>query len=308
MSPNPTYALLFGAGASYGSGDVTPRPPPLAADLLVPLKRLFPTIWGALAPEHEAALANDFEAGMKMLGEQQSHYLPPLQRALASFFFDFVPGRDNLYRKLARRIKGSDWPGILISLNYERLLELSLLLEGIAPFCGSPPDAKSSVELCLPHGCCHLFCEAARGSAANMSFSGPSVTTRGPVICIPDRREYCHRIKTDAFPPVMSYFDASKGTTSGANFIEDQRARYTQVVQSASTIVIVGVRARPHDRHLWEALAATDAELVYCSGGKAGQEFEEWAHHEREGKVSLALSGYFAECFEELCARVDLHG
>ena len=246
----PSNVILFGAGASLGSGEVVPKPPPLGSDLFRVLRRLFPGVWSRLSAEHIAELERDFEAGMQRVGRENSHALPPLQRAMASFFFDFVPGNDNLYRRLSNRIKGKGWDGTLVTLNYERILEISLAMEGVQLFIGNPPNNQPSVELCLPHGCCHIFCESVRGVAESVSFSGEGVTTRGPVKVVVDRSEFLQRIRGDAFPPVMSYFDPFKFTTSGANFIEAQRNRYNDIVRGAKNIAIVGVRVRPHDTHL----------------------------------------------------------
>jgi hypothetical protein len=263
-------------------------------------------VWGALPQCFSDLLCRDFEAGMREIGEKNPHALPPLQRAMASFFFGFVPGRNNLYRDLARRINRNAWLGALISLNYERLLELSLLAEGVRPFCGSPPDSGPCVELCLPHGCCHIFCESVRGTADGVAFSGLNVFTRGQVKVIAELAEHTKRIREDAFPPVMSYFDPAKLTSSGVNFIEEQRARYNVIIGGAKLVAIVGVKLRPHDKHLWEAVAATSADIVYCSGHRAGQEFAKWASENRENKVSDILYSYFDECFDVLCARLGL--
>ena len=204
-------------------------------------------VWGALPEDLQVSLSRDFEAGMREIGERNPHALPPLQRSMASFFFGFVPGKDNLYRNLAQRIKRTQLKGPLISLNYERLLELSLATEGVRPFIGSPPDNNPSVEICLPHGCCHIFCESVRGAAGAISFTGTGVSTRGPVKVIADPAEFTNRIRQDAFPPVMSYFDPAKLTTSGINFIEEQRARYDTIVKGVEVAVIVGIRLRPND-------------------------------------------------------------
>ncbi len=297
---NPTNIIIFGAGASFGSGEVVPKPPPLGADLFPVLRRLFPGVWGGLSGSQIAELELDFESGMQQVGKENPHALPPLQRAMASFFFDFMPGNDNLYRRMAKRIKGKGWDGALVTLNYERLLEISFAMERFQLFVGNPPNNQPSVELCLPHGCCHIFCESVRGTASSVSFSGIGVNTRGPVKAVVDRNEFLLRIKHDAFPPVMSYFDPLKSTTSGANFIEAQRDRYNDLVRNAKNISIVGVRVRPHDAHLWSALKETNANIMYCGGKSGVDEFSKWATQERIGKTSTALAGHFADSFEEI--------
>ena len=302
----PSHVILFGAGASFGSGEVSPKPPPLGADLYPVLRRLFPTVWGGLSEEKVRELQNDFEAGIQRVQRDNSHALPPLQRAMASFFFDFYPGNSNIYRQLARKIAATSWDGALVSLNYERLLELSLTLEGVQPFKGNPPNAGRSVDICLPHGCCHIFCESVRGTGAGISFSGSGISTRGQVKIVADRAEFVRRIRTDAFPPVMSYFDPLKMTTSCVNFIESQRERYDNLIQGARKVVIVGVRVRTHDTHIWSALSATQGEVIYCSGLSGAKEFNQWSQEQRASKTSVPLSSYFADSFPKICGAVDL--
>lgn len=280
----------------------------MAGDLPSALNRLYPNVWGKLPKELKSSLSEDFEAGMVAIGDQYPHALPPLQRSMASFFFNFRPGVNNLYRTLAQKMKNYDWSGALVTLNYERLLELSLLEEGLSPYCGTQPaEADNTVVVCFPHGCCHIFCESVRGAAAGISFPGLSVTTRGTVKVIADYAEFHMRIQEDAFPPVMSYFNLAKSTTSCANFIADQRDRYNALVAGAEVIAIVGVRVRPHDGHLWDALAATTGKLVYCSGASGATEFEDWAKRERGDRPNIILRKYFEEGFLEVCGAVGLN-
>ena len=169
-------------------------------------------------------------------------------------------------------------------------------------------EAKSGleVELCLPHGCCHLFCESVKGIAGQVSFRGEAVKTSGDIRAISDAQEFQQRITEDAFPPVMSYFEPSKATTSGANLIESQRKRYAELVAKSSLMVIVGLRVRKHDKHVWDPLAETSAKIVYCSGPKAANEFRTWVNESRNSKIDIVLSKYFSDAFEELCSYLDL--
>lgn len=69
MDNNVKNVLIFGAGASFGSGDVNPKPPPMTVDLFAVLKRLFPPIWGGLSQEMMEVFTNDFEEGMRGIGK-----------------------------------------------------------------------------------------------------------------------------------------------------------------------------------------------------------------------------------------------
>lgn len=283
--------LVLGAGASYGSD--TSGTPPLGGALFDELRKFNPHGWGALPTALHSVFSGDFEAGMVELSKTHSHSLPVLQRAMAAFFFDWQARNTNTYVGLAQKIKAAGWSGAICTLNYERLLEHCVSHVGLRPVVGSPSKPGYDLEICFPHGCCHFFCDSVTGAAGAVSFSGMNVTTNGPVRAISNPHEFQKRITQDAFPPVMSYFEPSKATTSGANFIASQRQRYRDLVDSAATVVVVGIRVRPHDQHIWEPLAKTGARVVYCSGKTAGAEFTNWAQKERPSKQHIVLDGYF---------------
>ncbi len=53
-------------------------------------------------------------------------------------------------------------------------------------------DNSNEIELNLPHGCCHLFCESARGVAGAVSFAGLNVEINGEIKIISDPGENAH--------------------------------------------------------------------------------------------------------------------
>lgn len=296
--------IIFGAGASFGSD--TSNTPPLGDGLPDSLIRFSPDVWGRLSTEQKESFRSDFEQGMQQLSNSNPHMMPPLQRAMAAYFFQFVPTQSNLYRKLSRKIKQSKWKGALATFNYERLLELSLIEEGLQPVVGSGTNAPDQVEICLPHGCCHIFCESVHGMANAVSLSGPNVATSGSIRAISNPAEFNSRIENDAFPPVMSYFEPQKRTTSGINFVTDQRNRYNELVLGSSRIVIIGLKVRPHDTHIWNSLAETQATLIYCSGREGGSEFQKWTAENRKNKANRTFDGCFDYHFDEICEELDI--
>lgn len=298
--------ILFGAGASFGSGEVEPCPPPLTPGLMASLAAAAPLTWGSLSSELQALFRNDFELGMVELGRIRPDLLPPLQRSMAKFFFNFVPGQDNLYRDLARRIASTKWSGTLVTLNYERLLQLSLEAEGLQVGYHGQNGAGDCIDICVPHGICHLFCDGVEGVAGEVEFAGAEVATGGDPNVVDNPGEFARRIQEDAFPPVMSYFDPAKETTSGVNIILGHRRRFEELVANAGRVVIIGVAVRPEDSHLWQPLAESPADLHFCAGASAAPDFEMWAEANRPGRSSGAYPGYFSESFEELCTAVGL--
>lgn len=295
------YLIIFGAGASFGSDNN--NVPPLGSDLFFALQRFNPDGWGKIDGNLANSFQFDFETTMPLLNP---HTMPPLQRAMAAYFFRFQPTQNSLYYKLANLIFQKAWDGALATFNYERLLEISLIAAGIQPFIRNAPNHKKPIELCIPHGACHIFCQAVRGSAQGISFSGPNITTNGPVEVIADPQVFQNRIVNDAFPPVMSYFEPAKRTTSGANFIEAQRIRFADLVDKAKKIAIIGLRVREHDKHIWEPLSKTNAKLIYCSGKSAGDEFSRWLEKNRNGKNDVILNSYFQDEFDNIINELEL--
>lgn len=290
------YLIIFGAGASYGS-DITGTPS-LTIDLFDRLSLFNPNGWGKISGELADLFRQDFESAMKKVN---THSLPPLQRAMAAYFFNFLPKESNLYYKLASKIKNNYWGGKFITFNYDRLLEISLSKAGLKPVVGREANSDNEIEMCLPHGCCHIFCESVRASAKGVSMSGIGISTSGKIKVISNPDIFNSRILNDAFPPVMSYFIPSKHTTSGANLIETQRKRYTELVLNSNSIAIVGLMLREHDEHIWNSLKNTSARIIYMSGKSSGDKFKKWTEKYRFDNKDIILPYYFSEGFEKLC-------
>lgn len=298
QSPQNQCLLVLGAGASFGSDST--NTPPLGKDLFYELTKFDPNGWGELDISTANQFVEDFEGGVISIGSDSSqHLLPVLQRSMAAFFFRYIPSSQSLYLKLARKIKLNNWQGSIATFNYERMLQICLLHVGLQPNLNMGPSNSSMIEICMPHGCCNLFCEGVKASSSGVSFSPFGVETNGPVVSVSDFNEFNDRIKNDAFPPVMSYFEPKKRTTSGANFISGQRKRFAELCNQAKKIVVVGLKPRFHDIHIWNPLAETSAEIVYCGGGDSG-EFLNWSKKSHRA-VDKALEGYFEDQFDKIC-------
>ena len=85
-----------------------------------------------------------------------------------------------------------------------------------------------------------------------------------------------------------------------------QRNRFAQLVSKAAVVGIVGLKVRPHDKHIWSPLAQSRASIVYCSGKSSGREFKVWRDKNRPGNKDVILPLYFAQDFEKLCSTLKL--
>lgn len=304
--PAKKSLIFFGAGASFGCSSLNDTPP-LTKNLFNELKTFNSTIWNQIPKELEAFFISDFEKGMSFLFSSKPTLLPILQRSMASYFFKFIPGENNLYRKLAQKIQKNNQQVQIATINYDRLLIESLLDEGITIKIGKEKDNSNRLKLILPHGCCNLFNKNIKGLAKYISIDGLRVKTNvidSPVI-IRDSTDFYTKISTDPFPPIMSYIEPTKNTLSGGNFLTTQREIYKKAVMDSELICIIGVSIRQRDRHIWQPLQKTSAELVYCSG-KDGSEFEKWIKSVRKHKKYTILNGFFIDYFDEICKLLEL--
>lgn len=135
---------------------------------------------------------------------------------------------------------------------------------------------------------------------------GLGIQTNGKIRVIADPVEHRQRILKDAFPPVMSYFEPQKRTSTGRSFIESQRSRWCSIVSMAEQIVIVEIRAREHDSHIWDPFENTNAHIIYCSGRAAGDKFRCWSGNHRRTEKDNVLQGYFLDEFDSLCKKIGV--
>lgn len=294
--------ILFGAGASFGS-DVGTRVPPLGAGLFDALRKFNPEGWGAVADNLASQFRADFEHGMRAFADARPTDVDVLQRAMAAYFFQFEPSPSSLYIRLANRIRASDWNGAVASLNYERLLELSLRNAALNVVFPGAPSSNGGIELCLPHGCCHFFINVQIRKGIVLGSPRLKVDSNDRAEAISDPSQFQKRICQDQLPPVMCYFQPEKQTRSGPRFIKGQRDRLAALVRQASTVAIIGVKVRPHDAHIWDPLRITSARIIYCAGKNSGDEFRSWSNAAGRQQDEL-LPAHWANAFDDVCTRV----
>lgn len=266
--------LFLGAGASYGSEADKSLVPPLAASLFKELYAFEANVWGKIPAPVAEALRADFENGMLELYARAPHALTVAQRSMAAFFYRYAPSATSLYRRIAKRIIETDWTGAFATLNYERMLLMALAQAGLKSNCGGPEGVTAKLEVCSTGRAYNAIAKQMAATMWHVSMDGRAVTTNGPVKAIEHSDQFWHRLRTDAFPPVMSYFEPSKFTTSGANFIEDQRARLKTLIAEAPSIAVIGIQVREQDAHIWNALASTKSSRLLLLRRKGRQDLQ----------------------------------
>lgn len=153
--------FLFGAGASYGSGQIIPEQPPLLPMLYSELKRCYPRTWGILPKELSNKFNQDFELGMAEIWDKYSTIIPQLMQEMALYFVQFRPAnfKENMYFKLLQFIieKNKVSSTILFTLNYEVLLDLCALVINLGIDAESKTEDEKIIKIIKLHGACNII-------------------------------------------------------------------------------------------------------------------------------------------------------
>lgn len=142
--------IIFGAGASYGSGENTcvPYNPPLGKDLFAHLVRMGGE-FSRLSEESKLIFQTQgFEAGMATI-EDDSRAINPLQKELACYLSGFEIRPGNGYIRLFNKLHNVLKDICIVTLNYDLLIEQALGLQG---FNIDYNDDKKGITVLKPHG------------------------------------------------------------------------------------------------------------------------------------------------------------
>jgi hypothetical protein len=320
----PKHVFLFGAGASFGSDGKhlfdAGQLPPLGKDLFRKLcadNNL--KAWTHLPDEIKVFFQSmTFEEAMDHLDAAESCAKDSFLRDLELFryFCRFSPQPSNIYWKLSRlisrRLKGRSWSGAIVTLNYDRLVEESLMrnhvftvVKGITFYDDNLPTLGDDqlFEVCYPHGACQFF-------LGQNWFKGDGNIVFGPGARAKQEAGVNHILKKENIPiacdqkqiPMICRYQSNKRPSVENYFIDLQRKRTEELFKDANSITIVGVYCSyKTDHHIWDSLANTKAKIYYFEPSFESQRlFREWAEISKKSEDEhFAIKGNrFKDGFE----------
>jgi hypothetical protein len=298
--------FLFGAGASYGSGDCNPYPPPLGKHLFPKLQR-----WGGVASTVESPLRekfiNDFEKGMEEFFRHRNIDTTAFLREMAAYFAQFELGPNNHYDKLAKIVGETRGRVVLVTTNYELLLEYAINRAGYPIAYGIPTHyPRGGLPVLKIHGSCNFLPDQEQGARFEGIGFDLSMEERaetpiediktaiydGPVKpgSLYATRAFCR--KNDSMAPALGLYLPGKLTLWCPSFVKRQQELWRKAVQRAGRIYVIGTAIYDHDTHIWDVLAQAKGQLRYVSPDPDC--FLEW--RERVGRKSArVMAGTFEE-------------
>lgn len=268
--------VLFGAGASYGSGDVSPHPPPLGngENGLFAKLELLGGVAASLPLEMRDLFKSNFEAGMAEYYKYSHGSTAELQREIAGHLAQFIPRITNEYCGILRLLGNSDV--IYSSLNYDLLFELACTLEGLTP-CYRVTSDERSVSLLKIHGSSNFWPSMPIGSMKGITISDCTVDVQAPIVCL-NQSETLLRCKADkGAAPAMALYAEGKAVKVSPDFIRRQQAEWEQSVRDAANIYIIGVRVHTLDSHIWKPLGEAEGRVTYFGLPGDNPDFQVWS-------------------------------
>jgi hypothetical protein len=271
--------FLFGAGASYGSGNCYPEPPPLGNGVNGLFKKLQEK--GGVAASLPSALAElfikNFEEGMAEFYSTREPQLIPFLKEMSLYFLSFEPLEGNLYKELIQAIALTKHQVVFATTNYDLLIEYAIGLLGYMGIYHGLPVPKNIISVLKIHGSCNFLPNTQGAKFTNASFNNCGVYIDAPIkIAQPHEViKFCQQ--EDSQAPVIAMYAKGKPIKFCPKAVLQQQKFWQESVFKAKKVFVVGLSVNSEDTHIWQVLASSKAQLLYFGFSKKDEEdFDEW--------------------------------
>jgi len=206
---------------------------------------------------------------------------------------------ENLYCRLFSRYRNEIIHRriLLSTLNYECLIEIALASQGMNKIVYTGNDV--GVKLLKLHGSCNFIPNGISLSRPNAALIiGRSIMKMNVRTVEPNQAE--RELATAPFA-VMSLYTRGKSNIVCPEFIQGIQAEFQQRVKEAKAIITIGVKPNSEDKHIWDHISKSRAEL-YLMGNK--EICQDWIDKHRRGD-GIVVGHYFSDSFPEICKLID---
>jgi hypothetical protein len=282
--------VIFGAGASFGSGDVIPYPPPLGNKLFEKLEGLNKT--ASRIPEHiKEIFRSNFEKGMSEYFKYTNMTIMSFQRELAGYLAKFSPGEINHYTRLISKLNPRRT--IYCSLNYDLLFELaaaSIKLNTVYSNRFEP----GHVRLLKIHGSSNFWPNLADNAFRGVRITGAVYADMNiPIKPVNQQQSIFKALTEDSIAPSIAMYAEGKSVRVSPDYVLHQQTMWENSLTSSSKVFIIGVRVHLADKHIWEKLASCKAQIHYFGMDNDEPEFNEW-----KNKFNVKKGFFYKSNFE----------
>ena len=281
--------ILFGAGASSGSGEVSPYPPPLGKDLFDRLDALGKTA-SKIPPELKDVFRRNFEDGMRDYVLHKDRNIMSFQRELAGYLAAFEPGEKNHYIELLKGINSKRV--IFASLNYDLLLEISAIKLGLN-ILYDKINTNNHIRILKIHGSCNFWPNDRYLNIRDVSFEGVFKNEIVAPIKPLNQKESIYKSENeDSTSPAMSMYAEGKEVRVSPNYVAYQQEMWFQSLKKCPTIFIIGVRVHQADEHIWTMIAKSKAQVHYYGLPVDLEAFDSWKEKHNKKNATFHLANF----------------
>lgn len=296
--------FLFGAGASFGSGPCAPHSPPLGSQLFPALQEAG-GVAAIVSPDLASVFIRDFEEGMDRFWAERNADTTQLLREMARFFAPFEPLPGNLYIELIRMLGGMRKKAVMVTTNYDLLIEHAVIQSGLLVTYGGLPAAENNIPILKIHGSCNFLPDLQPRQFSGISFDlsqakDASIIETGvkPARSAQEIIEFCER--EDSIAPALAIYSPSKQVLFCKKFVQAQQQAWRTNLASSARIYVIGLRVHLVDEHIWGEMATGKAPLYYV--GREPEEFRAWAK-----SVGRRSAYVLADSFDAALPRIANH-
>lgn len=281
--------VLLGAGASHGSLNVRPIPPPLGngpVGLFACLEEYSP-LFKDLPDGLRQEFRENFEQGMASFYKYANGNIMAFQRGLAAYLAQFTPGSTNAYRTLIEKL--GVHRVVYSTLNYDLLFELSAASLGLDTHYGVT-TSSSHVRLLKPHGSCNFWPDIPVDMFKGLTVSNSgNADVSAPVRPLNHQQTMDRCVKDDSFAPAIAMYAEGKAVKVCPEYVKEQQNYWSATAANARHVFVSGVRVHGSDVHIWNVLAKSLANVTYFGMMGDKDEFLAWK------EASAKRNAYFIE-------------
>lgn len=248
--------FVFGAGASFGAGRISPKRPPLGNELFAELQQFSP-LWATLPQEAAIEFTErnvKFEPGFAWVEKNSPGLLRPLLNRMGRYFLQFSGDAGSCYARLLDQFKDRIKSDCYATLNYDLLLEEALSRHGTEIGFMASKIGERPVVLKLHGGPIFRPCAEivgnTYGSAAANTFLIRAMSWH-------ESKKYLDDCLFEA--PAISMFAKGKRVIDGPDGIVCMQYDFKRIALSADEIVVIGVRYVAEDSHVWQPIENSNA-------------------------------------------------
>lgn len=262
MSEIPNV-ILTGAGASYGSGVVTPYPPPLGFQLYAELEQFAPQLMTQISSIIGTENKEDFEKKMHEIMESKKINAPVLNAAIASYFARFSPSVfGNHYVELFQNLFQENIEFVYSTLNYDCIAELAASQAGRSVNYNIDSMNTGKFNVLKLHGSSNFLLKGISGRLGSISFGvGSSMIDGGIEVVQPNQVQQL--VQNRPAGPCMSYYMKDKPTAVGQRTIQAIQKKWIEFIKNSEKIVIIGTNVNLEDNHIWEPIMESNADIGF---------------------------------------------